>query len=226
MLLQIHIAAGALAMILGAVALLARKGAKVHRRSGQLFVFSMLTMGITASVLGPIAGGLMPAYFVVTALTTVRPVTAWTRWVNVSALVVAVVLALGSMAKGFKAFGTPSGTLNGVPFFMLFFIGTVMAIAAAGDVRVMRSGPLRGGPRLARHLWRMCFALFIAAGSFFSIQARVAKLLPEPFTTPLMRGLPIALVFIAMFYWLWRVRGRRIRYGTMAEPALPRPRSR
>jgi uncharacterized membrane protein len=71
--LQLHIVAGALAMILGAVALLARKGATVYRRSGQLFVCSMLTMGITASVLGPMGGGLMPVYFVVTALTTVRP---------------------------------------------------------------------------------------------------------------------------------------------------------
>jgi len=202
MLLPIHIVAGALAMILGAGALLARKGATLHRRSGQLFVCSMLIMGITASLLGPLGGGVMAAYFVVTALTTVRPTSASTRWVNVSALVVAVVLALGSMEKGFNAFASPGGTLNGVPFFMLFFIGTVMALAAAGDVRVMWSGPLRGGRRLARHLWRMCFALFIAAGSFFSIEARVAKLLPEPFTTPAMRILPIALVFIAMFYWL------------------------
>jgi nitrate/nitrite transporter NarK len=66
----------------------------------------------------------------------------------------------------------------------------------------------RGGPRLARHLWRMCFALFIAAGSFFSIRARVAKILPQPFTTAPMRALPILLVFVAMFYWLWRVRRR------------------
>lgn len=120
-----------------------------------------------------------------------------------------------SVGKGFKAFASPGGTLNGVPFIMLLFIGTVMTIAAAGDVRVMWSGPLRGGPRLARHLWRMCFGLFIAAGSFFSIQARVAKVLPEPFTTPAMRLLPIALVFIAMFYWLWRVRGRRSGYRTI-----------
>jgi hypothetical protein len=56
----------------------------------------------------------------------------------------------------------------------------------------------------------MCFALFIAAGSFFSIRERVAKILPEPFTTPMMRVLPIALVFAAMFYWLWRVRTRRM----------------
>ena len=215
MLLQIHIVAGALAMILGAIALLARKGATLHRRGGQLFVCSMLIMGITASALGPIPNGLMPVYFVVTALTTVRPVTAWTRWVNVGGLVVAGVLALGSMSKGFKALASPDGTLNGVPFFMLFFIGTVMALAAAGDIRVMWSGALRGGSRLARHLWRMCFALFIAAGSFFSIEARVAKILPEPFTTPAMRVLPIALVFMAMFYWLWRVRGRRNGYSAI-----------
>ena len=207
-LLQIHIVAGVLALMLGALALLVRKGATLHRRSGQLFVSAMLIMGITASALGNTGGGLMSAYFVLTALTTVRTVTPWTRWVNVGALIVAVVLALGSMEKGLRAYAAPGGTLNGVPFVMLFFIGMVMAIAAAGDVRVMRVGPLRGGPRLARHLWRMCFALFIAAGSFFSIEARVARLLPEPFTTPAMRILPIALVFIAMFYWLWRVRRR------------------
>ena len=56
----------------------------------------------------------------------------------------------------------------------------------------------------------MCFALFIAAGSFFSIRERVAKILPEPFTTAPMRALPILLVFGAMFYWLWRVRRRTL----------------
>ena len=75
-------------------------------------------------------------------------------------------------------------------------------------MRILRSGMPRGGPRLARHLWRMCFALFIAAGSFFSIRERVAKILPEPFTSGPMRALPILLLFGAMFYWLWRVRGR------------------
>ena len=62
----------------------------------------------------------------------------------------------------------------------------------------------------------MCFALFIAAGSFFSIRERVATILPEPFTTGPMRALPILLLFGAMFYWLWRVRRRR---GSLAAPA-------
>ena len=84
-----------------------------------------------------------------------------------------------------------------------------MILAAAGDVRTMRFGMPRGGPRLARHLWRMCFALFIAAGSFFSVRERVAKILPGLFATAPMRALPILLLFGAMFYWLWRVRGNR-----------------
>ena len=217
MLLPIHIVAGGLAIILGAVALLASKGATLHRRSGLLFVYAMLTMGISGSILAlrqsltnaNVLGGFMSAYFVTTALTTVRPASAWTRRLNIGALVVAITLAVIEIGLGFKALASPRGTINGVPFFMLFFLATITTLAAAGDVHVMRLGALRAKARLARHLWRMCFALFIAAGSFFSIRARVAKIFPEPLTTPTMRALPVVLVFVAMFYWLWRVRGRR-----------------
>src|SRR5947208_1444159 len=208
MLLPIHIAAGGLALVLGAVALSVKKGGTLHRRSGLLFVFVMLVLGISAAILGNLLGGLMAIYFVATALTTVRPVSRWTRRINVVALGVALGLALIDIMAGVVAFNSPRGFLNGVPFFMLFFIAAVMIVAAIGDLRIMRSGMPRGGPRLARHLWRMCFALFIAAGSFFSIRERVAKILPEPFTTAPMRALPILPLFGAMFYWLWRVRRR------------------
>src|SRR5262245_43278585 len=217
MLLPVHVVAGGLAIVLGAIALIASKGGTLHRRSGLLFVYAMLTMGISGSVLAArqsltnanLLGGFMSAYFVTTALTTVRPVSVWTRRVNACALAVAIALALFEIVQGVKALASPRLSINGVPFFMLFFLATITALAAAGDVRVMRSGALRAGPRLARHLWRMCVALFIAAGSFFSIRARVAKVLPEPLTTPGMRVVPIVLVFVAMFYWLWRVNGRR-----------------
>jgi hypothetical protein len=61
----------------------------------------------------------------------------------------------------------------------------------------------------------------MAAGSFFSIRERVATILPEPFTTGPMRALPILLVFGAMFYWLWRVRGRRTLPVLVREDAMP-----
>jgi uncharacterized membrane protein len=216
-LLPVHIAAGGLAIVLGAVALVVKKGGTIHRRSGLLFVYAMVVMGTTASILefrkrpdvGNLFAALMAIYFVGTALTTVRPVSRWTRRINAAALTVAVGLGLLAIAGAVKTFKSPGHSNDGVPFFMPLFLATILLLAAAGDVRIMRSGVRRGGPRLARHLWRMCFALFIAAGSFFSIRERVAKILPEPFTTGPMRALPILLLFGAMFYWLWRVRGRR-----------------
>ena len=213
MLLPIHIAAGGLALILGAVALLARKGGTIHRRGGLLFSGAMLVMAVSAAMLGNVGGGLITIYFVATALTTVRPVSSWTRWVNAAALALVAALALGTLVRAIDAFNSSDLSPGGVPLrtigAMSFFLAAVMFLAALGDVRVIRRGPPRGGPRLARHLWRMCFALFIAAGSFFSIRERVATILPEPLTGGPMRLLPIVLIFGAMCYWLWRVRGRR-----------------
>jgi uncharacterized membrane protein len=222
MLLPIHIAAGALAIIFGFTALFVKKGGTIHRRGGMLFVYAMVVMGITASMLEFLQGAgvtnlvaaLLSIYFVGTALTTVRPPSRWTRVINVAALTVAVGLALAAILGGIKNVSNPGLSPGGVPFrtigVMSFVLATALTLAAAGDVRIMRSGPPRGGARLARHLWRMCFALFIAAGSFFSIRERVAKILPEPFTTGPMRLLPIVVLFGMMFYWLWRVRRRAV----------------
>ena len=222
MLLPIHVAAGALAVVLGYTALFAKKGGNLHRRSGLLFVYAMIVMGVTASILEYLQGAavtnlvaaVLSLYFVGTALTTVRPPSRWTRAINAAALTVAVALALLLIVGGVKGVSTPGLSSGGVPFrtigVMSFVLATALLLAAAGDVRIMRSGMPRGGPRLARHLWRMCFALFIAAGSFFSIRERVAKILPEPFTTGTMRMLPIVLLFGAMFYWMWKVRRRGV----------------
>ena len=222
MLLPIHIAAGGVAIVLGAIALVAKKGGTMHRRCGLLFVYAMLVMGTSATILGlrkggiadgNVMAGLLTAYFVGTAWTTVRAPSPWTRRINAAALTFALGLASAAIIGGLQAIKSPRLSPGGVPFrtigVMSFILATVLLLAAIGDVRIMRFGLPRGGPRLARHLWRMCFALFIAAGSFFSIRARVARILPEPFTTGPMRALPILLLFGAMFYWLWRVRSRR-----------------
>ena len=228
MLLPIHIAAGGLALLLGAVALSVKKGGRLHRRSGMLFVYAMVVMGFSAGILGDVGASVLTAYFVGTAVTTVRPVTPWTTRLNVLALIVAVLLAVGTLVAGIRNIQTPGLSPGGVPFrtigVMSVILAVVLSLAAIGDVRLMRLGALRGGPRLARHLWRMCFALFIAAGSFFSIEERVAKVLPEPLTSGPMRLLPIVLLFGTMFYWLWRVRRPRGPLPTrvVSPAALPR----
>jgi hypothetical protein len=64
-----------------------------------------------------------------------------------------------------KLFGhTPPN--DGVPVGMNFFLGSVMLLSASGDIRMLARGGVFGKQRLVRHLWRMCFGVFIAAGSF------------------------------------------------------------
>ena len=221
--LPLHIVAGGLSIVLGVIALMVRKGGRLHRRVGLAFVYAMAVMGISASILAllkdpfdaNVPAAAMTLYFVGTSLTTVRPPSPWARRFTIVAMLVAIGMATLDIIGGVRAFRSPRGALGGVPFPMLFFLATVLLLAAFGDLRQLRSDGLRGVARLRRHLWRMCFALFIAAGSFFSIRERVASILPDPFPSAPLRVLAILLPFAAMFYWLWRVRHR----GPM--PAAP-----
>jgi len=227
MVLPLHITAGLLGLVSGAVALCAPKGAWLHRKSGILFVFSMLALSISGAGIALLSGGeasvvgaILAAYLVTTALTTVRPPSPRSRWLALGLTAVAFALGLGSVALGFDTLATPSGTRDGIPAIIFFKFGAVALLAAAFDVRVIRSGALQGTRRLARHLWRMCFALYIATGSFFLGQA---DRIPKPLRiTPLLVLLAF-LPLLVMFFWLWRVRSRRTDRKTL-HVGSPEPR--
>ncbi|MBA2306158.1 MAG: hypothetical protein H0W08_26510 [Acidobacteria bacterium] len=81
MILAAHILAGVLALIFGYVALYATKGATLHRRSGMLFVYAMVTRSLSGALMEALSSrrisvdvvaGLVTFYFVTTALLTVR----------------------------------------------------------------------------------------------------------------------------------------------------------
>lgn len=211
MLLPVHIAAGAVGIVTGYAALVAAKGGGAHRKSGTWFVWSMLVMALTAAAIALVrgeasaGGGILTAYLVVTGLTTVRPPAAGVRWVERGGVLVALAVGVATFATGVQALGTPTGALDGVPAPMLFIFAAVALLAAAGDLRMMRAGGIRGARRLARHLWRMCYAMWIATGSFFLGQAdefpEALRVWPVLFT---LAFLPL----LAMAYWMWRVRVR------------------
>jgi uncharacterized membrane protein len=225
--LFVHIVAGGLALLFGYVALFAAKGQTLHRKSGILFVYAMLTVSVCGLLIAAgrdvapavnIPAALLTAYLVITALTTVRPPVTGARWLDAGAMLVALAVGLASLMFGFEALAN-GGQRNGIPAFPFFMFGVVGLLASAGDLRVMRSGRLQGAPRLARHLWRMCFALFIAALSFFIGQAKV---IPEPLRIVPLLALPVLAVLVTMLYWLWRVRIRRRRYNSACgSPMLP-----
>jgi len=220
-----HILAGGLSLLFGYVALYSTKGATLHRRSGLVFVFAMLPMcaaGFTIAAVRDVApainipAALLTAYLVITSLTTVRPLASGERWLDLGAMLVAFCTGLASLTFGVDAI-VSGGQRNGMPAFPFFMFGVVGLLASAGDLRMIRSGrALRGASRLARHLWRMSFALFIAALSFFIGQAQV---IPEPIRIRPLLALPVVAVLVTMLYWLWRVRIRRSLRGIVGVSA-------
>lgn len=204
--LGLHIFGGAVAIVSGFTALFAGKGSSLHRGSGQVFVAGMVILGLSAAPLGNTPGGLMAVYFAVTAFTTVRPVS---RYLDTGLMLLALAFGLLSVADGTGTLLDGKMARNGVPVPMILFLGTVMLLSSWGDYKLIRRGPLRGSPRVIRHLWRMCFSLWIAAGSFFTIRARVETILPEPFLDFRVRMIPVVLPLLAIFYWLWRIKHRK-----------------
>jgi len=209
-LLPIHIIAGSIAIVAGFISVFALKGAKLHRRSGMVFVYSMLTLALTAGVMayfknqtGNVIGSLLTLYMVTTALLTVRRRAHGFNSIEMTAMLTAATVGIFSIKSGLDAVMYTNGKVNGVPAGMIFFFGAIALIAALGDLRMMNAGGLQGAKRIARHLWRMCFALFIASGSFFLGQAKV---IPKPIRIiPLLAFLAL-LPLVLLLYWLVRVR--------------------
>jgi hypothetical protein len=211
--LAVHFAGGLVSIVAGAVALSATKGSRLHKRSGLVFTWAMVVLGLTAAAIGTYEGipsqvfaGLLAAYLVFTAMTTVKPLPGIGRRVNVVLMVLAFAYALASLYGGVTEWIDPTVEVVGRPRVVPpLVIGIVILLAAIGDLRAIRAGGLQGSRRLARHLWRMCFGLFIATGSFFLGQM---KFIPQPVRiVPLLLALAFTPVLF-LFYWLWRVRVR------------------
>jgi hypothetical protein len=217
----LHILAGSIGLLAGYVALYATKGAPLHRRAGMAFVCTMLAMcvfGATIALVRDVAlsinipAAVLTAYLVITALTTVRPSVALGGRAPATVLMlVALTLGLTDLTFGFQAVAN-GGTRNGMPAFPFFMFGTVGMLGALGDIRVLRTGAHTGAKRLARHLWRMSFALFVAA---LSAAVQFVKLIPREYRFPGLIAIPMLLVLVPMFYWLWRVRVRRSLRGVV-----------
>jgi uncharacterized membrane protein len=213
-LLAFHVAMGATGFISGTIAIAARKGGAWHRKSGTVFVASMIAMGLSAVGIAvyegksDITGGALTAYLVLTAWTAINPLKRGALPAGILLMLFALVAGAGMFARGYAAHRMPNMMLEGVPAGMMYFLGTVFVLAAIGDFRMLRAGGIQGTRRLARHLWRMCFGLFIATGSF------VAQLTKMTFIPSSMKSLPVILVLsagpiVVLLYWMWRIRIRQ-----------------
>jgi hypothetical protein len=219
-----HITAGGIGLAAGTVALIASKGGQLHKRSGMVFMYAMVAMVTLAGVVSAYegraygAGAVFTSYLVVTATLTVKP--AFPGWRSVAVALMLAVFVSGAMMywHAVVSWQAPGHQIAGVPAGMTGFLGTIALLAAVGDLRMIRAGGITGPRRLTRHLWRMCFALFIATGSFFLGQM---KFIPAPIRSlPLMMLLGIGPLLI-MIYWMVRIRLRKTLSGIILGRAVP-----
>ena len=172
--------------------------------AGNIFFISMLTMASTAAYLGNVFGGASALYLVTTGWLTARRRERETTIFDWGALLFGLAVGVPIVTDGLRIVSGSIPPKPGVPVGMILFLGSVVLLAAAGDVRMLVRGGVFGRQRVARHLWRMCFGLFIATGSFLG-QKRVFPLLGGP-KIMFLAVLPLLL----MIFWLIRVRFKNV----------------
>jgi hypothetical protein len=214
----LHIGGGIVGIGSGAAALALRKGERGHRLAGTVFFAAMLTMAGVATVLaitlvvrghasqwGNVMGGFFTLYLVATARATVRTAEGTVGRFDVAAC------AVGFAVAAFAAFVialigmSPAGRASGVPVAAPFIFAAVALLAAGSDLKVILRGGVAGVARVARHVWRMCTALFIASASFFLGQQQVMPKFIQG--SPVLVALGVAPL-ILMVFWLVFIRRR------------------
>ncbi len=217
--LALHISAGCTGIASGFAAVLLKKGGRGHQVAGNLFFVSMLTMSAIGAVVSPMlsdrlssAMGMLVFYMVSTGWITMQRRAGRIGRFEIGAAGAVFGVAAYLMILGLIGQADPRGMVDGTqPYALGYVFGSLAMFAAVLDLRVIAKGGVSGAQRLARHLWRMCFALFVASGSLFLGQPQV---FPAPLrNSPLLIGLSVAPLALLIF-WMIRVRLRR--------PILPR----
>ncbi len=217
--LVVHIAAGTVGIMAGAAALSVAKGERFHRAFGTAFLAAMAITTMTGIALalfipkrGVVVGGIFTLYFIATAWMIVRRKPGTIGALEYAAFLLALGCAAIDLLFGLEARANPAGRLDGYAPGFFYGFGAFAFFAAILDLNMIRRHGLTGAARIARHLWRMCFALLIGSATFFLGQR---KIMPAAIAGSPLPFLPELLVLGVMIFWLIRVRmAKRPRRGT------------
>jgi uncharacterized membrane protein len=214
----LHVGAGMIGLASGTVALIARKGGHLHRRAGTVFIAAMVVMAIFAGYLAVAVPDQLVNLFIAT-FTSYLLATAWMtvrRKPRTAGLFEKIALFIGlclcapfailsfQLATGLTPLFKSAVPFRGPVLIAIYTFTAVLAVATIGDARVVFGGGISGAPRIARHLWRMCLGLTLAAGSAFT--NGFARLLPGPYHVPPVFFYPQFVPLALLFFWMIRVR--------------------
>ncbi len=209
-LIPFHVVAASLALASGFAALAFRKGSPLHARAGTVFFISLLAMAGSGAIValamperGTAAVGILSCYLVATSWATARRRSGEAAAFELIAMVVAIGCAAAFLTIGLIGLSRPDGRLDELPAAFHFPFAFIAALAAALDLNFILRARLTGQQRIARHVWRMCTALLMAAFSFFLGQA---DKLPDIVRQMSLNFIPPVVVVVVMLFWIVRLR--------------------
>jgi len=213
-LVAFHVSTAAVSLLSGFLAMGLRKGSGWHAAAGNIFVVSMLCMSSSAAFMAafmkPVAvnvlAGLLTFYLTATAWWAARRRDGATGIFDAAALLFILAVGAGGMMVGLAAANSPTGRIHQAPAAAYFVFASLALLCAVSDVRMLMRGGVVGAKRIARHLWRISFALLIATLSFYPGQA---KLFPKSVRASSLMYLPHMFLVGSMLYWIYRVSIRR-----------------
>ena len=141
--LFLHISAGVIGLLAGAAAMLLRKGSRWHRKSGNVFFVSLLTVAVSAMFLAVIIKNEFPDipilvfYMVATSWATIKRAEGTIGRFEVGAFVVVSVFAAAMIIQGFDPANGEAGTNQSG---LYFFFGGLAALAAILDLNMIVRG--------------------------------------------------------------------------------------
>ena len=206
-LLILHIGGAAVGIVSGWVAILARKGRRLHRVAGDVFCVAMIVMAVVGGAVAPFmpsaqwsntTAAAFTLYLVATSWMVVRRRPGEIGLFEPTASVVAIALAAMAVAglMGLRLFGGGADP-------SIYVFGGLAALAAACDLRMIAVGGVAGPARVARHLWRISLALVLATASYFLGQP---KFVPAPIRGTVLAALPVLAALGLLVFWMVRVR--------------------
>ncbi|MCO7222854.1 DUF2306 domain-containing protein [Pleionea sp. CnH1-48] len=219
--IYVHVISGAIALILGTIALSTAKGKISHRKAGKFFSISLLIASASAAYLAYNANdfvyiSILAFYLALTSWLTVSKQENTIDYKDISAFLLIVVVAFNLIQSGITAANSPDGRLNDLPAMAYYIFASIATASALLDLRMIVARGIQGKHRIIRHLWRMLFAFIMAVASFLA-----QDIFPRWIVEAQLLWLPLIFLLLLTIYWI-----TKMLFNRYANPLLLRTKSK
>ena len=220
-----HFWTGSLAVISGFTAFAARKGRRVHRAAGMIFVIAMaaltasgLWLSIARNILFTVFLSAIAFHAFATGWAAARLETLTGKLATRVSPLISASIVLGAAYGGVRAAATPEGVLNDLPPDAFYIVAGVGSVIFIFDLVFATAENPTEQRRLTRHLWRMGFSFFLATAIFFFGNNHV---LPEALRILPVLSAPVITVLLWTIYYAFRTRLSDIGYARRRRRPAP-----